>query len=78
MPKGKFKRLRQYAKVFRYCHKRLNSRHVKTRYEYELLVVIRTRALISVFNSSNTQKAELKWCFGQLNINYRGLNNDEF
>lgn len=60
MSDGRYKRLRQYAKVFKYCHKRLNSQHVKTRYEHDILFYVETRAMVSVFNNSCGKPAELK------------------
>lgn len=44
------KRVRQYAKVYRYCHKRLADCHVKTRREYESLGYVYSRSMVAVFN----------------------------
>ncbi len=51
MPKGRTRRLRQYGKIVKYCHKRIISRQVMTRAEYETLYYIRNRAVVAVFDN---------------------------
>jgi hypothetical protein len=53
------KRVRQYAKVHRYCHTKLASCHVKTRQEYESLGYVCSRAMVAVFNNANRVKSAM-------------------
>ena len=54
MNDGRYKRLRQYARVYRNCHKRL--RHVKTKQEHECLLYVQTMAENRMIDISRSGK----------------------
>jgi hypothetical protein len=50
------KRLRQYRKIWYYCHKRIFDGHIITRHEHEILLCVENRAVVAVFNGLGNSK----------------------
>jgi hypothetical protein len=52
MSDGRFKRLRQYKKIYQISHKKLIGRHVLTAHEKEILKYLETMAVHTAFTKS--------------------------
>ena len=59
MSDGRFKRLRQYRKIWYYCHKRIFDGHIITRHEHETLLCVQNRAVVAVFNGCTVSSQEV-------------------
>lgn len=56
MPNGRYKRLRQYRKIWHHCHKRIFDGHFITQHEHETLLYVQNRAVVAVFNGVGNSK----------------------
>lgn len=52
MPQGRFKRLRQYKKIYQTSHKKLIGRHVLTAHEKEILKYLENMAVHTAFRNA--------------------------
>ena len=52
MSDGRFKRLRQYKKIYQISHKKLIGRHVLTAHEKEVLKYLQTKAVHTAFRNA--------------------------
>lgn len=77
MSDGRCKRLRQYKKIWYYCHKRIFDGHIITRHEHETLLYVQNRAVVTVFNGiGNSKQTKLPIPQKAIeNILIRGLND---
>ena len=72
MSQGRFKRLRQYKKVYQISHKKLIGCHVLTTHEKEVLKYLEVMAIHTAFrNAINMTLVDVITYF-----NFRGLNNE--
>jgi hypothetical protein len=52
MSQGRFKRLRQYKKIYQISHKKLIGRHVLTAHEKEILKYLETMTVHTAFKKA--------------------------